>query len=546
MTRKILIIAALIFAYGCSDHQYNTDITLGTHDYDVIVYGNSSAAITAAISAARNGVNVLIISENNHLGGLTTSGLTATDLNSYLHVGGISKEFYHRIYNEYLKPELWKYEDRSSYFDRSKERTYSGKNDKMKMQWVFESNVASQVFNSMLLEENVAIKYNSPIKSVIKYDKKIERIILQTGDSLSAENFIDASYGGDLMALADVAYTIQRESKETYGENYAGFDHLRNYPVVMDSTTIDPYIEKGVPASGFLPYLNDGDNINGQSVASKTQAYCYRLTLTDYLENRKEIEKPIDYDPLLYEYLIRRIQKDTTAVTLKNIFTITPMPNFKTDTNGIDFVGGNEGWVNGSYKERIEIERLHKTFTIGLIWFLQNDERVPHALKREVSKWGFAKDEFINNENFPPQLYIRESRRMIGDYVMTEQNCSGKKIANKSIGYGTYAIDSHVVQRIVFNGKVLEEGHFYKKMGNYQIDYDALVPKRSQCSNLFVPICLSSSHVAYGSIRMEPVFMILGHSVGTAAAICSKYDVSPKDLKYNVLKKQLLRENQIL
>jgi len=537
----------LVFFIGCSDGN-ETKSDWGESQYDVIIYGASSSGVAASIAAARNGVDVLLISEDDHIGGLTTSGLTATDMNSFWHVGGISREFYQNIYNAYLNDELWKYEERGAYFERSKHRTYGGRNEEFKMQWVFESKVAKKIFLDMLSKEGIEVRYNSRLKATNMKGSRIASIQMDNGEELSAKYFIDASYSGDLMASSNVSFTAKRESKDAYREELAGYGHLRPYPAsALDGTTIDPFVVKGDPSSGLLPYLKEDEGQEQGSSSPGIQAYCFRMTLTNWAPNRIEIRKPEKYDALLYEYLLRRIGKEDGRTSLKDIFTTTPMPNYKTDTNGIDFVGANGDWWSSDNAGRKAIEEEHRIFSMGMLWFFQNDSRVPSALRAEAREWGLAKDEFIENSNFPPRIYVRESRRMISDYVMTEHNCFLNEIAPYSIGFGTYAADSHVVQRIVNNRhEVLEEGHFYEKAGRYRIGYKSIIPKAGECSNIFVPVCLSASHVAYGSIRMEPVFMVLGHSAGTAAALCVEQGVSVHDLGYDSLKKQLETENQVL
>lgn len=516
--------------------------------YDLCVYGETPAGITAAMQAARMGKSVLLVSTNDHVGGMATSGLTATDLNNYRIAGGITKEFYQKIYTHYLKADAWKAENRATYFERSKKRTYSGKNDSLRIQWVYESSVGEQIFREMLKEAGVDVLFKSPLdleKKPVMKDRKIQRIWLQTGVQIAARMFIDASYEGDLLHMAGISYKVGREPNSQYGETMNG---IRLGPVVgRDSLSIDPYIRPGDPSSGLLPFIDASLSAPEGSGDNRTQSYCYRMTLTDDDSNRIPINKPKNYQPLLYEFLARFISLHP-GIQLHEIISFTPMPNKKTDTNQGNFVGMSYAWPQANHAERKKIALQHKEYILGLFWFLGNDTRVPITLREEMKRWGLPKDEYPATGNFPYQLYVREARRMVADYVMTEGNCTGAVSVQDPIAVATYPLDCHFVARVVdHDGKVRVEGSYGKqKATNYTISYRSIVPKSSEAINLLVPVCLSASHVAYSSIRMEPVYMVLGQSAGTAAAMALDQNLAVQDVDYGTLSTRLITDGQVL
>ena len=516
--------------------------------WDVCVYGETPAGIMSAIQAAKMNKQVLLISNTAHLGGVSTSGLTATDLNNFRSAGGLAREFFQRLYAFYSDSSAWRSESRSVYFERSKKRTFSGKNDSLKMQWVYESHVAEGILKKMLQEAGVTVVYKERLQlknGVEKKDAAILGIRMENGHRYHAKIFIDATYEGDLMAKAGVSYIVGREANNVYNETLNGIK--LNEIIGKDSISIDPYVKKGVPASGILPFLEpripgaDGEGDH------RTQSYCYRMTLTDDPANRIPIVKPAGYQPLWYEFLARMLEVSPGRM-LKNIISFTPMPNKKTDTNQADFVGANYGWPEGNYAERDKIAQMHKDYVLGLLWFLGNDPRVPDSLRTEMKRWGLPKDEFKDNGHFPHQLYVREARRMVSDYVMTEKNCNGKEPVQDAVAVATYPLDCHYVSRVVDDrGRVHAEGSYGKQKNTYYaISYRSLRPRASEAVNLLVPVCLSASHVAYSSIRMEPVFMVLGQSAGTAAALALDRNNTVQELPYDVLRPVLLKEGQVL
>jgi hypothetical protein len=541
--KKIITTAFLIFTYLSSVFGNNTP------QYDICVYGESASGVIAAIQGARMGKKVVLISKNKHVGGLATSGLTATDMNRNDLVGGITKEFYHRIYSYYLNPEVWKNQDRASFMQSTLKRTYTGKNEERQIQWVYESSVAEKIMLDMLAESDVEVLFDHRLdlsKPVVKEETKIIQIVLENGKNVSAKLFIDASYEGDLMAKAGVSHRIGRESNQQYGETLNGI--RIDYSLRADLSAIDPYIKEGRPKSGILPYVTSRPwGLQGEA-DSRIQAYCYRLTLTNDPENRIDIHKPQQYNPLSYEIYARKL-KLKPETKLQQIITLTPMPNKKTDTNHLDFFGASYNYTEASYEDRAKIEELHKNYALGMIWFLGHDQRVPEHIRQEMRAWGLPKDEFVDAGNFPSQIYVREARRMIGKFVMTEKNIWNKNriLAEKSIGMGSYALDCHIVSRVIDEkGTLRNEGSIFTPVTPYTISYDAIIPRAEECSNLLVTVCLSASHVAYSSIRMEPVYMILGQSAATAASIAIDNNLPIQQISYDILKNHLIRDNQII
>lgn len=517
--------------------------------YDICVYGATASGVMAAIQAARMGKSVVLIAQGSHVGGLPTSGLTATDINRNTLIGGIAREFYRKIYAYYLDPDAWRNQERDAFFLASIKRTFTGKNDSLKMQWVYESHIAERIMREMLDEAGVALVPHERLdlrNGVVRKGKNIRAVRMESGKEYAAKMFIDASYTGDLMAGAGVSYTVGRESGDQYGETLAGI--RLNDVIGKDGASVDPYVEEGDPSSGLLPYLEPRLWGAPGSADKRLQAYCYRMTLTNDPANRILIEKPENYDPLLYEVLVRMLQLNPD-MQLQQIITLTPMPNRKTDTNKLNFVGANYDYPEGDYATREKIEKKHRDFALGMLWLLANDERVPAHIREEMKEWGLPKDEFTDNGHFPFQLYVREARRMVGEYVMTEHHTrrKNKAVAPYSIGIGTYMMDSHHVARVLDEeGKLRYEGGLGISGSPYPISYHSITPRSSECRNLLVPVCLSASHVAYSSIRMEPQYMVLGQSAGTAAALSIDRGCSVQKLPYDVLKAQLLKDDQIL
>lgn len=543
-----------------------------TQSFDIVVYGGTSAGISSAIQSSRLGKKVVLIEPGNRIGGLTTGGLGQTDIGNKQAIGGISREFYQNVKSHYQQPENWIWQKREAYRDGG-QTTSAANEDAM---WTFEPSAALKIYKDMLSKEkNITLVYSQRLNrktGVKKTAGKISSIQMESGQIYTGKMFIDASYEGDLMAAAGVSYTVGREGNAQYGESLNGVQAnkvsltLRRtismnaaYHNFIDG--VDPYIKKGDPKSGLLPFINPGKpGVDGKG-DTKIQAYCYRMTLTDHPENRIPFSKPAGYRERDYELLLRNYEAAEGPVEKMYGYgdPLVPwinsdMPNRKTDTNNqkgfsTDFIGQNYTYPEATYEEREQIAQRHKQYQQGLMWTLAYHPRIPVKVREVVSKWGTCKDEYESKDGWSPQLYIREARRMISEYVMTQKNCEKFEVVEDPVGLGAYGMDSHHVQRYVdVNGYVKNEGNVEAHVASpFPISYRSIVPKKSEASNLFVPVCLSASHIAFGSIRMEPVFMVLGQSAAIAASMaidsnCAVQDVLYKDLQVNLLKnKQVLQ-----
>ena len=540
-----------------------------TKKYDIVIYGGTSAGVSAAIQSSRMGKSVVLIEPTNRIGGLTTGGLGQTDIGNKQAIGGISREFYENIKKYYDDPENWKWEKRSDYKDGGQTRTEEGE----ATMWTFEPSAALAVYKSMMDKEKIKMVYNERLNresGVKKVAGKIESITMESGKIFKGKVFLDATYEGDLMASAGVSYAVGRESNEEYGETLNGVQansintsltglvsrNAFNHNFIPG---VDPYVVKGDPTSGLLPNVNEKPGLEGEG-DKKIQAYCFRMCLTDHPENRIPFQKPANYDEVNYELLFRNYEARKGPIREMYSYgnSLLPwinssMPNRKTDTNNkfgfsTDYIGRNYDYPEASYAEREKIIEDHRNYQMGLMWTLANHPRIPAEVREEASRWGTTKDEFERADGWQQQLYVREARRMVSDYVMTQKNCEALTVAEDAIGLAAYGMDSHNVQRYVdANGYVQNEGnveaHGFKP---YPISYGALVPKKEECNNLIVPVCVSSTHIAFGSIRMEPVFMVLGQSAATAAVLAIDANVSVQDVPYPNLKEQLLKDRQRL
>ncbi|WP_298652228.1 FAD-dependent oxidoreductase [uncultured Proteiniphilum sp.] len=539
--------------------------------YDVVIYGGTSAGISAAIQCSRMGKTVLLIEPTNRIGGLTTGGLGQTDIGRKHVIGGIAREFYQNISKYYEDPQHWKWQDREEYMNSRHSRTKKGE-DAM---WTFEPSAALKVYEKMMDPENIVLVYNQRLnrKSGVKMEgTKIIEIEMESGRIYAGKMFIDATYEGDLMASSGVSYSIGRESNKEYGETLNGVQ-ANKYSLKIDGTVsknaanhnfingVDPYIMKGDPNSGLLPYVSkDPPGIDGQG-DDKIQAYCFRMTLTDHPENRILFKKPENYNELNYELLFRNYEAATGPIETMYSYgdKLVPwinssMPNRKTDTNNqkgfsTDFIGQNYDYPEANYEEREKIIQAHRDYQQGLMWTLAYHPRIPEKVRNVVSQWGTCKDEYEKgSDGWQHQLYIREARRMKSDYVMTQRNCERIDIAGDPVGMGAYGMDSHNVQRYVdVNGFVQNEGNVEAWMPHpYPISYRSVIPKKGECENLLIPVCVSSTHIAFGSIRMEPVFMVLGQSTATAACLAIDQKKAVQDIDYPVLRRILEQDRQVL
>jgi hypothetical protein len=509
-----------------------TTVQSGAPDYDIIIYGGTSGGISAAVQAARMGKTVALIEPGRHLGGLTFGGLGATDIGNKKAIGGIAREFYQRIKKHYAQDASWKYEKRSEFKG-------PGHDPRDDAAWTFEPHVAQQVFNDLLREHRIPVfRQRLDLKSgVHKQGRHIVTITMESGEVYRGKMFIDATYEGDLMAKAGVSYHVGRETNKTYGETLNGVQ-VKNAIHHQFIKNIDPYQRPGDASSGLLPGVHaeppgrDGDG------DQRVQAYNFRLCATDRPENRRPWSRPTNYDEKQYELLLRNFE----AGDLRLPWSLILMPNRKTDSNNnfafsTDYLGMSYSYPDADYAARAKIWQEHADYQKGLMWTLANHARVPAKIRRHFQTWGLAKDEFVDTDNWPYQLYVREARRMIGAYVMIERNCRGLRTAEDSIGLAAYTMDSHNTQRYVTKeGHVRNEGDV--QVGGfppYPISYRSIVPKAAECTNLLVPVCLSASHISYGSIRMEPVFMVLGQSAATAAALAIDSKTHVQRVEYRKL-----------
>ena len=519
---------------------------------DVVVYGATSGGIAAVVQARRSGRTAILAEPSNHLGGLTTGGLGATDIGNKAAVGGIAREFYERVAAKYADPAAWTWQDAADYRSPRGDAVRIGEENPPAM-WTFEPHVASRVFGEMLAEAGVEPLTNAPLDrtpgGVTVEDGRIVSFTLKDGRTVRGNVFIDATYEGDLAAAAGATTTVGREAESVYGESYNGVRpglNVKNHRFVVP---VDPYVAAGDPASGLLPDVRETPLPPPGSGDDGVQAYCYRLCATDVPANRLPWPKPADYDESLYELLFRNFE----AGDLRRPWNPVMMPNRKTDANNnhavsTDWIGRNHAYPEASDEQRAAILAAHESYQQGLVWSLANHPRVPAEVRAYFSNWGPAKDEFPETGGWPPQLYIREARRLVGDLVMTQAHCEGRAVADRPIGLAAYTMDSHNVWRYVTpEGFVQNEGDVQRGgFPPYPIGFGAILPRRGEANNLLVPVALSASHIAYGSIRMEPVFMVLGQSAATAAGLAIEEGVAVRDVPYPALRERLEADGQVL
>ncbi len=486
-------------------------------DADLCVYGGTSAGVAAALQAARDGLRVVLIENSAHLGGLSASGLGWTDFGNKDSVGGIAREFYRKVGARYGVAE----------------------------QWSFEPRVAEAVFNDWIREAGVPVFFRGFVDDVVMENNRISAIRLENGMQVRARMFADATYEGDLMARAGVTFTVGREGNATYGETINGMQLRRKHQF---DNVVDPYRTEGAPGSGLLPGIEDGGDFVEGAGDRRIQAYNFRMCLTDDPGNRIPFPKPAGYNRADYELLARYLRTGWDEVFAK----FDRIPGKKTDTNNhgafsTDFIGRNHAWPLATYQAREKIFQEHVTYQQGLQWFLANDPAVPAAIREKYAQWGLPRDEFVTTGGWPHALYIREARRMVSDYVMTENDCRGTRAAEDAIAMGAYGMDSHNCRRMFYRGRLWNEGDVQEAgFKPYAISYRVIVPRRGECANLLVPSCVSASHIAYGSIRMEPVFMMLGQAAAVAARIALLERCAAQDVPYAGLHEALTKAGQVL
>lgn len=496
--------------------------------YDICIYGGTSAGVIAAYTAAKQNKKVILIEPGKHLGGLSSGGLGYTDIGNKYVVSGLARDFYRRVGKHYGKFETW----------------------------IFEPHVAEAIFNQYIKEANVPVLYEYRIVDASKQNGIIQNITIENSNApqsglnktIIAKMFIDCSYEGDLMAKAGVSYTVGREDNKTYNETWNGSQLLDKHQF---PDGIDPYKIPGDSTSGLLWGISNNKVLPNGTGNKMVQTYNYRLCLTNDAANRIDITKPDGYDASQYELLLRYISTYKPKELNDRVLKIDIMPNHKTDINNngpfsTDFIGMNWNYPDADYNTRTRILAAQKDYTIGLLYFIGHDPRMPEHLQKEMLQWGYPKDEYTDNNNFTPQAYIRESRRMIGAYVMTQNNCEGKEVITDAVGMAAYTMDSHNCERLVVNGMVKNEGDVQVGgFGPYPVSYRALIPKENECKNLYVPVCLSASHIAYGSIRMEPVFMVLAQSCAAAACIAINNNQTVQQVSVQQLQ-QTLAQNPLM
>jgi hypothetical protein len=521
--------------------------------FDVVIYGGTSAAVIAAVQAKKMSKTVVVVSPDKHLGGLSSGGLGFTDTGDKAVIGGLSRDFYHRVWQHYQTPEAWRWQKQAEYGNKG--QGTPAIDGAQRTMWIFEPHVAEKIFEDYVRDFSIRVDRDERLDratGVKKNGARIASIKTLSGKTYEGRMFIDATYEGDLMAAASVEYHVGRESKDTYHEQWNGLQtgvlhHKHHFGAVKEK--ISPYKVPNDPNSGLLPRISAERPGEYGAADKRIQAYCYRICLTQHPENRVPFPKPDGYDASQYELLLRIFNTGWRETFEK----FDPIPNLKTDTNNhgpmsTDNIGYSYDYPEASYERRREILKEHRQYQLGWLYFIANDPRVPADVREQMQKWGLAKDEFTDNGNWPHQIYVREARRLIGAYVMTENNLLKKRETPDSIGMGSYGIDSHNVQRYVTpEGYVQNEGDIgVSTKGPYTIAYGSITPKKQQCENLLVPVCVSSSHIAFGSIRMEPVFMILGQSAATAAAMAIDSQRAVQDLPYAELRARLTKDNQIL
>ncbi len=542
-----LLLFVLATLQGC-----NSGTGSDTYKADVIIYGGTSSAVTTAVQVKRMGKSVIIVSPDRHLGGLSSSGLGFTDTGNKEVIGGLAREFYQLLYDHYMKPESWKWQKQTEYGNKG-QGSPAIDGDKRTM-WIFEPHAAEEAFNLMISGNKISVYRDEWLdrqNGVLKEKGTIVSIKTLSGKTFLGKIFIDATYEGDLMASAGVSYHIGREAGTEYNEEWNGiqvgdFPHKHHD---FDTLKISPYVVPGDTSSDILPLISAAaPGIRGDG-DKRIQAYCFRTCLTKNENNRVPFTRPDGYDSSRYELLIRIYDAGWRGTFNK----FDPIPNMKTDVNNhgpfsFDNIGMNYDYPEADYERRKEIINEHITYQKGLLYFIASDPRVPADVRDEMALWGYSKDEFTDNGFWPYNIYVREARRMKGEYIMTENDVLGKREVPHSIGMGSYNLDSHNTQRYIRpDGFVENEGDIELPTNHpYMIDLGSILPKQEECRNLLVTVCVSGSHIAFGSIRMEPVFMILGQSAGTVAALALEKNKSIYDLDYEEIKTRLESDGQIL
>ncbi len=516
---------------------------LHTTDYDVVVYGGTSAGVVAAIQAARMGHSVVIVEPGAHVGGMTSAGICAHADANEAAIGGITREFYRRIRAHYAQDSAWRHEAREKYRGRG-----HGTGDAA---WTFEPHVAEQVFREMLAEARVPVLHGERLdleRGLRMSGRRILAIRLESGREVTGRMFLDCSYEGDLLAEAGVGYRVGREANREHGETHNGVQAAASLAHQFRSP-VDSFRVERDPESGLLPGIESTVTASDGSADAGVQAAGFRLCVTDHEPNRIAWRKPADYDPARYELLLRLLRSDPHELP----WELVPLPNRKFELRSrgpvsVDLVGASWRFPDGGWAERAAITTEHERWTRGLLWTLANDPRVPADLRAEVQRFGLARDEFTDGDSWPHRLHLRCGRRMVGLETMTELHCTGGRGAERAIGLAWGAIEPMPVRcHVAPDGSARTEGGIrVAGFDPYPVGYGSIVPRREECVNLLVPVCLSATHVAQTSLQREPILMVLGQSAAAAACLAAQAGRDVQDVRYSVLQQQLTADHQVL
>ena len=512
--------------------------------FDVVVYGGTAGGTIAAIAAARQGVSVALLEPRDHLGGMVSGGLGWTDYGKKEVIGGLSLEYYERAGRKYGVP----------------------------IQWTLEPHVAEAIFREWAQEAGVRVFFRHRLREktgVTREGLRIAAIRFENGAEFRARIFVDATYEGDLMAQSGVSYTFGREGTDAHGESLAG---------VRDRTPKHQFqvqVRARDNAGQLLPEISPQPKQPSGTADLRLQAYNFRVCMTQRDDNRVPFPKPANYAPARFAVLARMLaamdtikqqaagtsagperrgdpmDRLTQPWSLWDVMKPDPIPNGKTDTNNngafsTDYIGGNYAYADGDYAMRARIWQEHVDYVQGFFYFLQNDTQVPGGLRTAMASWGLCKDEFGDTGHWPHQLYVREARRMVGEYVVSQKDIQTELTKPDVIGMGSYNSDSHNVQRIVnADGMVENEGDMQVPVTPYQIPFRVMLPRRQEATNLLVPVAFSATHVAYSTLRMEPQYMILGHAAGVAAALAIDAGVPVQSISVEALQKALKSQRAV-
>ena len=530
--RKTFLVTAIaaLTAVACINNPARLAVTLAQQPspqtFDLVVYGGTAGGVMTAVAAAREGLTVALLEPGRHLGGMVSGGLGWTDYGKKEVIGGYSLEFFQRVGAKYGR----------------------------EIEWHFEPHVAESVFNDLIKDTGVRVLLEHRLREkngVAKNGTTVTQAVTENGTSFRARVFVDASYEGDLMAQTGVTYTWGREGISKYGESLAGVRDRT--PLHQFKAAVSPVDSSGKRLPEIMPRAKDPVG----AADKRVQAYNFRLCMTRDPSNRVAWPKPAGYAAARYELLARYLpafEKELKRpLAINDVMKADIVQNGKTDTNNngafsTDYIGGSYEYPEGSYATRARVRQAHIDYIQGFLYFLATDARVPVALSAEMKEWGLCRDEFVDNDHWPYQLYVREARRMVGEYVMSQKDIQTELTKPDSIGMGSYNSDSHNVQRRpTEDGSAVEnEGDMQVPVTPYEIPYRLVLPKRAQATNLLVPVCFSATHVAYSTLRMEPQYMILGQAAGVAAKMAIEGKQAVQDVDTKALSARLLSQRAVL